>query len=71
MAERVEGVSALFVGQMEAARVLGVGETTLKSLIRQRILRSCKIGRRRLIHRKDLEALAEGLRSGTLDLGHD
>jgi excisionase family DNA binding protein len=44
----------------EAARVTGLGKTTLYGLIGQGILASSKVGKRRLIRSADLEALITG-----------
>lgn len=47
---------ALAIGPDDAARLLGVGRTTLFQLLRDGEIRSFQIGGRRLIRRADLEA---------------
>jgi len=48
----------LLFSQKDAARVLGVSLRTLQNLILCKELPARRIGRRVLIHRKDLEAFA-------------
>jgi excisionase family DNA binding protein len=51
----------LLVTVEEAARLLGVGQTTMFELIGSGDVKSVRLGRRRLIARKSLESFVEGL----------
>jgi excisionase family DNA binding protein len=51
----------LLVTVEEAARLLGVGRTTMFELIGSGDVKSVRLGRRRLIARKSLESFVEGL----------
>lgn len=48
----------LLFSQKEAARILGVSLRTLQNLVATKRIPVRRIGRRALIHRKDLEAFA-------------
>jgi excisionase family DNA binding protein len=54
-----EPVRLLF-SQKEAAHILGVSVRTVQNLIAARMLPVRRVGRRVLIHRKDLELFARG-----------
>lgn len=45
---------ALLVSRREAARLLGVGQTTIDTLIRTKALRTVRISRRRLVIRTSI-----------------
>jgi excisionase family DNA binding protein len=51
----------LLVTVEEAARLLGVGRTTMFELIGSGDVKSVRLGRRRLIARKSLESFVDGL----------
>ena len=52
--------SVLAVGIGEAARRLGLSARTVASLVLRQELRSCKVGRRRIIPVVELEAFVRG-----------
>jgi excisionase family DNA binding protein len=52
---------ALLVTVEEAARLLGIGRTTMFGLIGTGEVKSVRLGKRRLISRKSLEQFVEGL----------
>lgn len=52
-----------FLSVGETAHALGLGVTKTKVFIARGELRSIKVGARRLIHARDLEAFAERLRA--------
>jgi len=54
----------LLVTVEEAARLLGVGRTTMFELIGRGDIKSVRLGRRRLIARKSLESFVEELSIG-------
>ena len=45
----------------EVCERLGLCRTTVKKLIRTKVLRSCKVGRRRLVREGDLERMLDRL----------
>jgi excisionase family DNA binding protein len=48
----------------EAAELTGLGRTTLYALMKQGALASCKVGKRRIIRRADLEQLISSKHDG-------
>ena len=59
---RTERRNKLLNSKTEAAFVLGVSPRTMDNLIARKLVRSVKIGGRRLIHEQEIQRLA---RSGT------
>ena len=55
-------IQALFYNKQESAQILRVSERTIHQLIRQKLLRAMRVGRRVLIAREELERFA---RQGT------
>ncbi len=53
------GVPRLAIGLQDAPEALSVGMSTVKKLVREGVLPTFKIGRRRLVRVSDLEALME------------
>lgn len=51
----------LSFGAQEAADILGVGRSTVFKLVREGHLQGCKIGKRRVFTRGELEGLLERL----------
>jgi len=63
---RRDQLGRLAYGVAEAAQVLGIGKTTLYTLMERGDLPFCKIGSRRLIRSADLAGLIEtGATDGT------
>jgi excisionase family DNA binding protein len=62
-------VPRLLFSQREGARVLGVSLRTIQNFIASKQLPVRRLGRRVLIHRKDLEAFARRDHCGTLGKG--
>lgn len=58
LARETSRFATLLFSQKEAARILGISLRTLQNLIATRQIRVRRIGRRVLVHRKDLEAFA-------------
>lgn len=56
-------MNAIFVSVPEASRTLGLGLTKTYELISAGMLRSAKIGSRRLVHIDSIEELAANLMS--------
>ena len=56
-----DGLQTLLVTVEEAARLLGIGRTTMFELIARGDVKSVRLGRRRLISRKSLESFVEEL----------
>jgi excisionase family DNA binding protein len=54
-----ENITPLAVGVQEAARMLGVGRTSLYQLVQQKRIASFSIGARRLFKRAELERFIE------------
>lgn len=57
----VAPVVPLFLSVPDAAYAIGVGTTTMKKLIREQTIRSCKIGGRRLVPTDALAELADAV----------
>jgi excisionase family DNA binding protein len=55
----------LAVSVLEAAKMIGVGRSTVCKLVKQKVLPSKKLGNRRLILVADIEAFLHGLSSTT------
>jgi excisionase family DNA binding protein len=55
---------ALLITVEEAARLLGIGRTTMFDLIGSEKVKSVRLGRRRLVARKSLELFVEELQCG-------
>lgn len=56
-----DAVQTLLVTVEEAARLLGIGRTTMFELIARGNIKSVRLGRRRLIARKNLESFVDEL----------
>lgn len=56
-----DAIQTLLVTVEEAARLLGIGRTTMFELIARGNVKSVRLGRRRLIARKSLESFVEEL----------
>jgi excisionase family DNA binding protein len=54
-----QDITPLAVGVQEAARMLGVGRTSLYQLVQQKCIASFSIGARRLFKRAELERFVE------------
>jgi excisionase family DNA binding protein len=54
-----QDITPLAVGVQEAARMLGVGRTSLYQLVQQKRIASFSIGARRLFKRAELERFIE------------
>jgi len=54
-----QDITPLAVGVQEAARMLGVGRTSLYQLVQQKRIASFSIGARRLFKRAELERFVE------------
>lgn len=57
----MDALSPLFVSVPEAAKVIGLGETKTKELVRSGQLRTVKVGRRRLVPVAAIAELARAL----------
>ena len=58
-----EGLTPILLSRTEAARLLGIGRTTLDRLVAEGAITTVRIGRRALVHRAEVERFAAALMS--------